>query len=95
MLDQCPDDNGVNVLGVDQTLQQIHYNRSAEELLILGANLLSFDPLTSGCRVVIPFLANRGIIHLNVTPQNQILGLALGGLVQLDRDTAEVAIISR
>jgi len=45
VLDQCPDDNGVNVLGVDQTLQQIHYNRSAEELLILGANLLSFDPL--------------------------------------------------
>jgi hypothetical protein len=95
VLQECLDASSMNVLGIRETLQQVHCNENGEELLILGDNLLSLDLETLDCDVEIPQLGNRGILRVQVTPQNQVLALTLGSLVQLDRNSAEMVIISR
>ena len=78
--------------GAFQGLMQVRYNVAANELLILGDTLHSLDLATGDC-IILP----RSALLLEVQPASaqQLLGVTFGALVQLDRSTGEVVIVSK
>jgi hypothetical protein len=95
VMQQCLDDSGSNVLTNDETLQQVHYNERRDELLVVGNHLLSYDLETRECSLVFPWIGGRGVLSLTVTPDDQVLATGFGGLIQFDRETGDVVIVSK
>ena len=75
-----------------QGLMQIRYNAAANELLILGDALYSFNPDTGQCDTL-----PRSTLLLEVQPASaqQLLAVTFGTLLQYDRDTGEVVVVSK
>jgi len=75
-----------------QGLMQIRYNAAANELLILGDSLYSVDPDTNQCDIL-----PRSTLLLEVQPASaeQLLAVTFGALLQYDRETGEVVIVSK
>jgi hypothetical protein len=86
--------NQTNVLGVDETLQQVLYVADANELLIIGDNLLSYDLDTEVCREHVPFLRVR-IEEIRMAPDGRLLAIAFRALLQLDRASGDLVILSK
>jgi len=82
-------------LGVSSTFQdldQVLYNEALGELIISGATMYGLDLATAEC-AILPRRVSP--LQLQVTPANQLLAVMFGSLVQLDRDTGEVVIVSK
>ena len=79
-------------LGVSSNLDQIRYNAAANELLILGDNLYSFDLAAEQC-ATLPL--NTSILEVQPASAEQLLGVTFGTLLQYDRDTGEVVVVSK
>ena len=73
-------------------LEQVLYNEARHELIVSDDRLYAIDVATSACerlpRRVLP-------LEVQVTPENQMLAVSFRALMQLDRETGEVVIISR
>lgn len=73
-------------------LDQVLYSDVLDELLISGDEFYSLDLGTGDCaalpRWVLP-------LQVRITPANQVLAVILGALVQIDRATGEVVIVSK
>ena len=75
-----------------QGLMQIRYNAAANELLILGDKLYSLDLDTDQCDTL-----PRSTLLLEVQPASaeQLLAVTFGALLQYDRETGEVVVVSK
>lgn len=75
-----------------QGLTQIRYNAIANELLILGDSLYSLELDTGQCNTL-----PRSVSLLEVQPASgeQLLAVTFGALLQYDRETGEVVIVSK
>ena len=75
-----------------QGLMQIRYNVAANELLILGNELYSVSLDNDQCDIL-----PRSTLLLEVQPVSaeQLLALTFGSLLQYDRDTGEVVVVSK
>ncbi len=73
-------------------LMQIRHNAAANELLVLGSSLYSIDLDTDQC-VTLP----RSTLLLEVQPASaeQLLAATFGALLQYDRETGEVVVVSK
>ena len=83
-------------LGVSSTFQeldQVLYNEALGELIISGNKLYGLDLATAEC-AILPRRVSP-LLQMQVTPANQLLAVMFGSLVQLDRDTGEVVIVSK
>ena len=73
-------------------LAQVLYNEARHELIVSDDRLYAIDLATAGCqrlpRRVLP-------LEVQVTPANQMLAVSFRTLMQLDRETGEVVIVSR
>ena len=75
-----------------QNLDQVLYNGILDTLIISGDNLYSYELETSACTALPRRLFP---LHIQVTPENQMLAASFGALLHLDRDTGEVVIVSK
>lgn len=75
-----------------QGLMQIRYNAAANELLILGDSLYSVDLDANLCDTL-----PRSTLLLEVQPASaeQLLAVTFGALLQYDRETGEVVVVSK
>lgn len=75
-----------------QNLNQVLYNELLDELIISGDNLYTVDLETAAC---ISLPQRVFPLHIQVTPTNQMLAVTFGTLLQLDRTSGEVVIVSK
>ncbi len=75
-----------------QSLMQIRHNAAANELLILDNTLYSLDLDTDQCNTL-----PRSTLLLEVQPASaeQLLAVTFGALLQYDRETGEVVVVSK
>lgn len=73
-------------------LDQVLYNATFNELLISGDQLFSLDLESAACNTLPRWVFP---LQIRVTPTNQMLGVVFGALVQIDRGTGEVVIVSK
>ena len=74
------------------TLTQVLYDEGRDELLISGDRLLSYD-LASGQCTQLPRRVHT--LQMRITPADQMIGVWFRALLQIDRETGEVVIISK
>ncbi len=74
------------------TLNQVLYEEGRDALLISGDRLLSFD-FASGQCTQMPRRAST--LEMRITPADQMIAVAFRALLQIDRETGEVVIISK
>ena len=75
-----------------QTLDEVYYSEVGNELLIRGDGLYSVDLGTEECDAL-PLKV--GPFQLATTPSNELLAVAFRVLMQLDRETGAVVVLSR
>lgn len=94
-LEQCLNDVGENVLGNDETLQQLVYRPLEGDLLILSDHLLRYDSSAGQCTVLFPWTARRGLLAVAPAPGEQVLGTVFGALVAVDLPSRQAVIVSK
>ena len=75
-----------------QGLMQIRYNAAANELLILGDTLYSLDLDTDQCDRL---PASTLLLEVQPASAEQLLAVTFGALLQYDRETGEVVVVSK
>jgi DNA-binding beta-propeller fold protein YncE len=74
------------------TLTQVLYDEGRDALLISGDRLLNFD-LASGQCTQMPMRVST--LKMQITPADQMIAVTFRALLQIDRATGEVVIISK
>ena len=75
-----------------QGLMQIRYNAAANELLILADTLYSLNFDTDQCDRLPP---STFLLEVQPASAEQLLAVTFGALLQVDRDTGEVVVVSK
>lgn len=95
ILDECTDAGGENVLGVDETLQQILLDEASNRLLIRGDNILALDLESQSCSVLQDFVSGASVLDLQFNANGQVLATAFGSLGEYDLQSGEYVLISK
>lgn len=82
----------VGASGIFQGLEQVLYNEAASELLVLSDRLFSIDLATDAC-VTLP--GSVFSLEIQNVSANQLFAVTFRTLMQIDRETGEIAIISK
>lgn len=75
-----------------QGLDQVLYNGALNELIIGGDRLYSLDLETSAC-ARLPL--KQFPLQIQFAAENEMLAVVFGALMQMDRETGELVIISK
>jgi hypothetical protein len=79
-------------LGSNETLSQVLYDASTDELLILSDGIFAFDLETSVCTQISPALST---LDIRLTADGKILSAGFNAVTQIDRQSGGVVIVSK
>jgi hypothetical protein len=82
----------VGAASVSQGPEQVLYNEAANELLVLSDRLFSIELATDAC-VTLP--GSPFSLEIQNASANQQLAVTFRTLMQIDRETAEIVVISK